>query len=60
MGYMGILIIIDPKPYSIYLRGTIGFRVQGLGFRVLGWGTRVWDLGCWVLGVGIGFGVCRV
>ena len=32
----GDLIIIDPKPYSIYLRGTIGFS---LGFRAsLGFG----------------------
>ena len=27
MGYMGDLIIIYPEPYSIYLRGTIGFQV---------------------------------
>ena len=33
MGYMGIswdLIIIYPKPYFIYLRGTTGFWVLGL------------------------------
>ena len=32
MGYMGGLIIIYPKDYSIYLRGTIGFDLEG--FRV--------------------------
>ena len=30
-GVYGDLIIIYPKPYSIYLRGTIG--VEGLGFN---------------------------
>ena len=30
------LVTIYPKPYSIYLRGTIGFRAQGLGFYGLG------------------------
>ena len=37
MGYksvQGDLIIIYPKPYSIYPRGTIGLLVQSLGFRV--------------------------
>ena len=29
-GVYGDLIIIYPKQYSIYLRGTIGFGVQGL------------------------------
>ena len=29
MGYMGDLSKIYPKPYSIYLRGTIGFRMLG-------------------------------
>ena len=24
MGYMGILLYYDPKPYFMYLRGTIG------------------------------------
>ena len=28
MGYMGILIILYPKPYSIYLRGTIGLKLE--------------------------------
>ena len=28
-GVYGDLIIIYPKPYSIYLRGTIGFSVLG-------------------------------
>ena len=27
----GMWIRIYPKPYSIYLRGTIGFSVQGVG-----------------------------
>ena len=31
--YNGDPIITYPKPYSIYLRGTIGFSVLGLGFR---------------------------
>ena len=31
MGYMGILLIlIYPKPCSIYRRGTIGFREMGI------------------------------
>ena len=33
MGYMGIFFIY-PKPYSIYLRGTIGFSVQRAYLRV--------------------------
>ena len=32
-GVYGVLIMKYPKPYSIYLRGTIGFRV--LGIRVI-------------------------
>ena len=28
-------------PSSIYLRGTIRFRIQGLGFNVKGLGFRV-------------------
>ena len=37
MGVYGQLIIIDPKPYSIYLRGSVGFRVSGFRvFSVLG------------------------
>ena len=32
MGHMGMdLIVIYPKPYSIYLRGTIQFGLEGLG-----------------------------
>ena len=32
MGYMEMdLIIICPKPYSIYLRGTVQFGLVGLG-----------------------------
>ena len=27
-GEYGDLVIMYPKPYSIYLRGTVGFRVQ--------------------------------
>ena len=27
MGYMGGLSIIYPEPYSIYLRGTVVFRI---------------------------------
>ena len=41
MGYMGILLKYTPRPYSICLRVTIGFGVQGfrgLGFR--GFGCR--------------------
>ena len=42
--------MIYPEPYSIYLRGTIGFRVSGLGSqRPLGREPRVpgrQDLGC--------------
>ena len=26
-------ILIYAKPYSIYLRGTVGFKPQDLGFR---------------------------
>ena len=33
MGVYGDLIMIYPKPYSIYLRGTMGFRDAGSGFR---------------------------
>ena len=49
----GDLIIIYPKPYSIYLRGTIGLRAQGLGSDLgfmLGvyWGCTGLMLGvCW-------------
>ena len=28
------LIITYTEPHFIYLKGSIGFRVQGLGFRV--------------------------
>ena len=42
MGYMGILLSITyPKPYSFYLRGTIGFGVEDSEFRVWGLGFRV-------------------
>ena len=41
-GVYGDVIVIFPKPYSIYLRGTVGFWVLGLGF---------WGLGC-VIGFG--------
>ena len=46
-GVFGDLIIIYPKPYSVYLRGTIlilkprysryglGLRIEGFGFRGL-------------------------
>ena len=47
MGYMGILLY--PKPYSIYLRGTIGLRV-GLArlFAVLkGFSEVRFDYGFW-------------
>ena len=45
MGYMGLLLIIYPKPYSIYLRGTIRFRGQGPGFKGIRFGFRVRGLG---------------
>ena len=32
---MGDLFMIYPKPYSIYLRGTIGFRVYKVSKREL-------------------------
>ena len=35
MGHIGDLITINPKPYSIYLRGTI-YR-EYIGFEVLGY-----------------------
>ena len=35
-GVYGDLIIIYPKPYSIYLRGTIEFRVMACGEIMLG------------------------
>ena len=38
MGYGG-LVIIYPKPYSIYLRGTIPSRNAVLGFRSWIWGS---------------------
>ena len=53
MGYMEIFFIIYPKPYSIYLRGTIGLR--GFGFEVWASGFRVQGLeafGLRVSGVG--------
>ena len=30
MGYMGILLKCAPKPYFIYLRGTIGSRAEDI------------------------------
>ena len=59
--------MIHPKPYSIYIRGTIGssvtgsdtftgFGVQRLGgleFRVLGWGFKVWGAGFRGVGGGV-------
>ena len=52
---MGIFIVIYPKPYSIYLRGTIGlggsgvfgFVVRALKFRGLGLGVA-WTLRLYV------------
>ena len=38
MGYMGDLYISYPKPYSIYLRGTIGFRA--CVFQTHAWRVR--------------------
>ena len=55
MGYMGILLEIDPKPYSIYLRGTISPKSDGqeiyemkYGLRFLGYcaDVRTGELGC--------------
>ena len=31
-GICGGLIIIYPKPYSMYLRGTIGLKIAGVRF----------------------------
>ena len=42
------LIIIYPKPYSIYLRGTIGSRASG--------SNRGWGLGL-IKGLGYGDGL---
>ena len=38
-GVYGDLIMIYPKPYSIYLRGTVGLRVLSLGLGFL-WSSR--------------------
>ena len=51
-GVYGNLIIIYPKPSSIYLRGTIRVFFRGLG---IGPGDGFWGLGIrvfWVSGVG--------
>ena len=40
-GVYGDLIILYPKPYSIYLRGTIGFRVSTCNFIVKTFGLRL-------------------
>ena len=41
-----------PKPYSIYLRGTVGSRVRGVGCGV--WSLEFRVLGLGVLGLGCG------
>ena len=46
MGYIGILLLMYPEPYSIYLRGTIGFRVA-LGLAPA---ARLVQLLTWVCG----------
>ena len=48
MGYIGILLCFWAKPYSIYLRGTMGSRACGFG--VSSCVARVEYLGCRVLG----------
>ena len=45
MGHIGGLIIIYPKPYSIYLRGAIGITVFALVSDVGSLGLRTWDKG---------------
>ena len=57
MEHMGVLNTISPKPYSIYLRGTINSKpealhVQDLGFGVgglenQGYGPPMVDLDIW-------------